>query len=1147
MALKFKHLPWLGLVLLFSLLVYNLPKEELSPATDHVHVLRADDNSFCGIPPAPEPTLLEQPDGTTFLAYLRLQDGVVYLESTDGYTIMQDPNDDVYRFVSRGTGGNLALTDLRATDEDARSSTTRRLLDAIPPHLRYSGKKLAELEGSQRQKRLNDGVGGGVLNAVFPSTGIQRTLLLLIDFPDQLHGFSVNDFDRLANEEGYSRNGASGSFRDYYLDISYGELTVNTEVFGWYTSANNRATYGVMDLSNRDFSGGPRLVREAVDAAEAAGVDFSNYDGDNDGRVDVVEVIHSGRGAEESGNVADIWSHRWGLGSSAVTYDGKRINDYIIQAEKYRNNTTITNIGVLVHEFGHALGLPDLYDINGGSAGIGRWCCMAGGTWNNNGRTPAHFSGWCKERLGWITPEVLTGTGSVSGIPPSESSPDSYRFNTNLSNEYFLLENRKKEGWDRFIPGEGLMIYHIDANKFSNADEDHRLVDIEQADGRRDLNDGSNSGDNGDPYPGTSGNRTFACATTPNTGNYNGGFSNLSVTNIQLDGELAGFDYNFCTTDCLMENIELAEAPSDSENGIYDVSVVVSYDFAPSSGTLDVTAAGTTTSVPITGSPQTVGLTDLPADGESVTVTATFSAETDCSITINNLYRAPRDCANDDFCSALDITAAIDGRPVSCSNVGATVQANEPRPAFVSGGCTRQDAWCDNTLHNTVWFKFTAPASGSIDLDFISENDMQLAIWETHGNCGSLDDADGPLLVAANDDSGTGGGFSPRIADLRCLVPGKVYYVQVDGYDGATHNFTFNITDPGLTCGVAPTANANCTGVEARTSLGTGTWRHFTDAAGNCIASVNDRFNDLGELDLSYSVTSEEMRLDEVGYPLLNRDWFISAANNGGANVRLYLTDAEYQEFVAAGGAADLDECILLKVNGGDCGNLIGTSNNLLQAVSSKMNFSGDNHMVEFRVDGFSGFFPRADAVVLPVEFSYVRGRIVGKTNLLEWETAREEQTARHEVERLVRGENTWETLGQLTAAGVSETSRGYSWTDESPLPEAYYRIRTVDIDGSYQYSEVVTLLRPDEGAFLGRIYPNPAVTDVTAELYLPKAAEINWTLLDARGRTVNQGIQSASGGRKRFSVDLRGYASGLYFLRVRYGTEEALRKLLKQ
>ncbi|MEO0734394.1 MAG: immune inhibitor A domain-containing protein, partial [Bacteroidota bacterium] len=318
MALKFKHLPWLGLALLWSLLSYHHDYSADAPS------LLTTDGSFCGIPPAPEPTRLEQPDGTSFLALLRLQHGVIYLESTDGYTIRQDPRDGVYRFASQGNGGDLALTDMAVADPEVRDDATQRRLSSLPPHLRFSGKKLTELIGQQRSKRVPDDVGGGSLDAIFPSTGVQRALLLLIDFPDQLHGFPAEDFDNMTNQEGYARNGASGSFRDYYLDISYGQLTVNTDVFGWYTSTDNRASYGIMDRDNRDFSGGRRLVREAVDAAEAAGVDFSLYDGDNDGRVDVVEVIHSGRGAEESGNVADIWSHRWNLGGSSVTYDGKR-------------------------------------------------------------------------------------------------------------------------------------------------------------------------------------------------------------------------------------------------------------------------------------------------------------------------------------------------------------------------------------------------------------------------------------------------------------------------------------------------------------------------------------------------------------------------------------------------------------------------------------------------------------------------------------------------------------------------------------------------------------------------------------------------------------------------------------------------------
>lgn len=691
----------LGFLALFATLIAGLffttgssvstPKN-LAVTVENTATLKSRNSNYCSVSPIPDPRLFVQPNGDSFAAYIRELNHVVYLETTDGYTIMQDPNDDFYRFVSRGTNGDLALTRLDVTSIDQRSSTALTLLQALPKHLRYEGDKLARLQSSNAFfSRSNTDGGGPAINAIFPPTGVQRALLLLIDYPDQPHVYSVAEFNNLANQEGYSVNGGSGSFKDYFTDVSGGQLLIDTDVFGWYTAANNRATYGVQDLDNRNFTLARNLVREAVDAAEAAGVDFSQYDGDNDGRVDVVEIIHSGRGTEESGNPDDIWSHRWGLGGLSVTYDGKLINDYIMQAEKL-GPTNICNIGVLVHEFGHALGLPDLYDTNGGSAGIGRWCLMAGGTWNHNGRTPAHPSAWCKEQLGWMNPVELTGEGSVTNMAVSQSNTESYRINVASSSQYYLLENRLKTGWDTYLPGNGLMIYHIDPTQSSNADENRRRVDIEQADGNLDLNvdSGGNSGDNGDTYPGSSNNTEFSCGTNPNSNLYGGGNSNVRISNITRQNNLISFDYGFCNTDCQIAAISLSGEPTNVQNGTYDQRFIVTYSFPPTNGTLNVTVGGVMRSVAISGSPQTVAFTGLPANGELVTVSAFFSASSDCELTRVDFYTAPLDCNNDDVCDALDITAAIGRNEVICNNIGATTQANEPKPNSVS--CNNQSS-----------------------------------------------------------------------------------------------------------------------------------------------------------------------------------------------------------------------------------------------------------------------------------------------------------------------------------------------------------------------------------------------------------------------------------------------------------------------
>lgn len=1098
--------------------------------------------TYCGVAPYPDPIELIQPDGSSFMAYLFTEGPAAYLETLDGYSILQDNSDNYYRYATRGNKGDLYLTGVPVAAPENRTSTETTLLQVIRPHLRYEGVRLAELEASYQLKNNDDDT---EVSSIFPPAGVQKALLLLIDYPDQVFTFPQGNFDNMANQPGYGVNGSSGSFRDYYLDISYGLLTVDTDVEGWYTAANNRVTYGIESMANRNFNNAVPLIREAVDAAEAAGIDFSQYDGDGDGRVDVVEVIHSGRGAEESANVADIWSHRWVLAANglSVTYDGKIINDYIIQPEKY-GASNIANIGVFVHEFGHALGLPDLYDTDGTSRGLGNWCCMAGGTWNNQGKTPAQFSAWCKEKLGWIVPEVLDGTGNITNMDFSNSSDESYRFNTPDTDEYFLLENRQKVGWDASIPAEGLAIYHIDNSRNSNSNENRPWVDLEQADGNRHLNLNANSGDNGDLYPGSSNNNEFSCSTSPNSNIYSGGISNINIFSISTSGDLVNFSYDYCSADCAIADITLSGAPYNFTGSTYDQSFSVIYSFAPGGGTLNVTVAGQTINAAITGSPQTVTFAGLPADGQAVSATAAFSQELTCNFTVADLYIAPSNCSNDNVCDAMDITANIDGAAVECSNYGATVQNNEPRPMAI--GCAVQNGWCENTLHNTVWFKFTAPSSGSIDIDFNTPIDLQMAVWEAD-NCQALLVVSNRMMVAANDDSGTAGGYSPRITNQSCLIPGKTYFLQIDGWNGTVGNFSFSITDAGIICDAAPTSGGGCGTAFTATSNGNGEWIHITDGNGNRIASVNDQFNSLGSISVKYNINNGEVRKDGDNFPLLDRDWQITVATNNAATVRLYLTDQEFQALIAAGGPNDLQEIELLKLSGATCGDYNNGTAQIITANYVMENFVGPTHLLEYKINSFSGFFPRSNAAILPIEMKYFRGTAMDKVNRLSWASSLEENTKHHEIERLLPNETSWEEIGTTPAAGDSQQEVKYEWSDTYPFPKAYYRIKTVDLDGSYQYSDIILLEREGIDFQLTRVFPNPARDQVTTEYYTDQPTVLQWQLVNTRGQVVAENSTALSSGRNFVAIDLRSYPAGIYFLMSKNGQEQKVTKLVKE
>ena len=329
----------------------------------------------------------------------------------------------------------------------------------------------------------------------------------------------------------------TGSLSEYYTEISYGQFSVKGKVSGWFNLSENSEYY------NRDSLHTSEFIEELCALADDD-IDFGLYDndgpdnipnsGDDDGYVDVIAFIHSGLGGEQGG--PEIWSHSTKYADESnqplVTNDicanggNIKIEDYIIQPALYDNDSEIVQvrIGVFCHELGHALGLPDLYDYDYSSEGVGNWCLMGGGAWGGDSDSPeypVHLCAWAKEQLGWITPIELDGNLNEQAIPPVEDEPVVYKlwthYNAKASTpaeenpyEYFLIENRQKKHFDQNLWGSGLLIWHVNNLMTGNDDELNKLVDLEEADGKNDIDFARNRGDAGDIYPGIKNNFVFS-------------------------------------------------------------------------------------------------------------------------------------------------------------------------------------------------------------------------------------------------------------------------------------------------------------------------------------------------------------------------------------------------------------------------------------------------------------------------------------------------------------------------------------------------------------------------------------------------------------------------------------------------------------
>ena len=363
-----------------------------------------------------------------------------------------------------------------------------------------------------------------------PLTGTVRVIVVLVDFSDRMMAQPLSHFEELFFSTGVLPN---GSVKEYYTEVTNGLIDLTGQVVGPYRMPQTMATYahGASGLGGVE----PNARTMARDAAVAADADvnFAPYDNDGNGYVDAFIVVHAGAGAEQTGSSNDIWSHKWVLADGEYVADTSKIFAYLTVPEDSR-------IGVCAHELGHLLfGFPDLYDTDGTSQGVGNWCLMAGGSWNGGGDIPAHPCGWCKANQNWVTVQNVTANGPVN-VADVKDSHTIYRLwkDGAASQEYFLLENRQQNRYDAQLPGEGLLIWHIDEAVSSNTNETHYKVALMQADGKRDLENNVNRGDAGDPYPGSANNTAFGNATAPNSQSYGGLNTCVAVTAIGSAGSV---------------------------------------------------------------------------------------------------------------------------------------------------------------------------------------------------------------------------------------------------------------------------------------------------------------------------------------------------------------------------------------------------------------------------------------------------------------------------------------------------------------------------------------------------------------------------------------------------------------------------------
>lgn len=404
-----------------------------------------------------------------------------------------------------------------------------------------------------------------------PTRGTVKVLALLISFSDNVGMTPVATIESRLFGAG-AGSPPYDSLKSFYQRSSYDQLTIGGNVLGWYQTTYARSTVAETDAGRQD------VIKEALNYYEALGHDFSQYDNDGDGTIDYFCVFWAG----PHGEWAEFW---WGYYTwfTDTTYrlDGKRLTNYSWQWELYGYPSGSFTPSTIIHETGHALGAPDLYDYDdaiGPRGGVGGLDIMDG---------DGDHNAFTKFMFDWLTPTVVSSGSQTVTLRASGLYPDAALFMPGASGgifgEYFVVQNRARAGNDTglFTGSDGLVIWHIDSRLngsnndflFDNSYTDHKLVRLMEADGLEEIETWAGYADAGDYYrAGT----TFGPLTLPNSSRYDGAITSMVVSGIT--GATTPMSATITSSDTPPTASIVSPAPGATVYGTIGVDVVADDD-----------------------------------------------------------------------------------------------------------------------------------------------------------------------------------------------------------------------------------------------------------------------------------------------------------------------------------------------------------------------------------------------------------------------------------------------------------------------------------------------------------------------------------------------------------------------------------------
>lgn len=511
-------------------------------------------SSLFALPARSIPETVTQPDGTVVTVRVVGDEFYHYQMTADGIPVVRDA-DGFYRYAELAPDGTAVAGQVIARDAHLRTASDKVYLEQL------AARKVSQGMVAQRQLKRQQKLRSVTRRTTQATTGDDvHGLVLLVEFSDKKFDptNTLEDFKEMMNKEGYDYQGAIGSARDYFIAQSDGQFRPTFDVVGPITLDRAMAYYGGNDKYTGNDSRPEDMVIDACRKVESM-VDFSIYDRDNDGFVDLVYVIYAGYGESANDNAGSlddtIWPHAWYIYQGAgkeVSVDGKLLDAYACSAELQGNTGTYRDgIGSFCHEYSHTLGLPDFYDTSGSNYGMSTWSLMDYGCYNgpdmngdghSDGSVPVGYTAYEREFCGWLTIEELTSPATVS-LENLADSKKAYKIVSSDKNQYFTLENRQQTGWDTYMASSGLMILKVDYdrmiwdNNIVNCEPTRQRMTIMPADNHRSFYD-----ETGDLYP-YNNNNSFTDQSAPASKTNTGLSLGKPVTNITQANGVITFDF----------------------------------------------------------------------------------------------------------------------------------------------------------------------------------------------------------------------------------------------------------------------------------------------------------------------------------------------------------------------------------------------------------------------------------------------------------------------------------------------------------------------------------------------------------------------------------------------------------------------------